>query len=93
MSLVGPRLPHEMWADHLLGKSLSEYASRYHVKAGITGWAQIHGYGNARTVDQMARKVEYDLWYVHNWSLMLDFKIIFKTVIIVGAGARSDDAP
>jgi lipopolysaccharide/colanic/teichoic acid biosynthesis glycosyltransferase len=90
MSLVGPRLQDETLSKYPLGKTLFKYASRHYLKPGITGWAQIHGYANARTVDQFARKFEYDLWYAQNWSVGLDLKIIFRTVIIIGAGAHPD---
>jgi lipopolysaccharide/colanic/teichoic acid biosynthesis glycosyltransferase len=53
------------------------------MKPGITGWAQINGYrGETRTVDQMQRRVEHDLWYINNWSLWLDLKILMKTVFL-----------
>ncbi len=75
MSLVGPR-PHAVAHDHQYGDLLSEYALRHHVKPGITGWAQVHGYrGQIVQVEQMKTRVEYDLWYINNWSLFLDLKI------------------
>lgn len=54
---------------------------RHFLKPGITGWAQIKGFrGETQTVYQMQRRVEHDLWYMENWSLMLDLKIMFLTV-------------
>ena len=55
---------------------------RQFLKPGITGWAQIKGFrGETKTLDQMQKRVEHDLWYMENWSLMLDLKIIFITVL------------
>ncbi|MOA67410.1 UDP-glucose:undecaprenyl-phosphate glucose-1-phosphate transferase [compost metagenome] len=54
---------------------------RHKVKPGITGWAQVNGYrGETDTLDKMQKRVEHDLWYIDNWSLWLDLKIIFHTV-------------
>ncbi|MNJ78353.1 UDP-glucose:undecaprenyl-phosphate glucose-1-phosphate transferase [compost metagenome] len=54
---------------------------RHKVKPGITGWAQVSGYrGETETLDKMQKRVEYDLWYIDNWSLGLDFKIILMTI-------------
>lgn len=81
MSLVGPR-PHALAHDNTYDKIIARYALRYHVKPGITGWAQASGYrGETPTVDLMERRVEHDLWYIENWSLMLDARILVKTVI------------
>lgn len=79
MSLVGPR-PHAVAHDNHFNKTLSIYAFRHHVKPGLTGWAQIHGYrGATPTITEIQRRVEYDLWYIDNWSLLLDFLIILRT--------------
>jgi undecaprenyl-phosphate galactose phosphotransferase/putative colanic acid biosynthesis UDP-glucose lipid carrier transferase len=81
MSLVGPR-PHALAHDSHYGNLLSDYAFRNHVKPGITGWAQIRGYrGETAHVEQMKARVECDLWYINNWSLILDFKIIALTCV------------
>jgi undecaprenyl-phosphate galactose phosphotransferase/putative colanic acid biosynthesis UDP-glucose lipid carrier transferase len=81
MSLVGPR-PHALAHDSYYGNLLSDYAFRNHVKPGITGWAQIRGYrGETAHVEQMKGRVECDLWYINNWSLTLDFKIIALTCV------------
>jgi Undecaprenyl-phosphate glucose phosphotransferase len=79
MSLVGPR-PHALAHDSHFGNLLSDYAFRHHVKPGITGWAQVQGYrGETARVEQMKGRVDCDLWYINNWSLALDFKIIART--------------
>ena len=83
MSLVGPR-PHATAHNDEYEKLIDNYAMRYHVKPGISGWAQVNGYrGETRSVELMAQRVEYDLWYINNWSLRLDLKIMLKSLIIV----------
>jgi Undecaprenyl-phosphate glucose phosphotransferase len=80
MSLVGPR-PHATAHDSEYQRQIAAYAFRYHVKPGITGWAQLKGYrGETRTLDLMSRRVELDLWYIENWSLWLDLKILVGTL-------------
>jgi undecaprenyl-phosphate galactose phosphotransferase/putative colanic acid biosynthesis UDP-glucose lipid carrier transferase len=79
MSLVGPR-PHALAHDDHYGDLLSEYAFRHHVKPGITGWAQVRGYrGETAQVEQMKGRVDCDIWYINNWTLTLDIKIIMMT--------------
>jgi Undecaprenyl-phosphate glucose phosphotransferase len=88
MSLVGPR-PHALSHDHEFERRISLYARRQNVKPGITGWAQIHGYrGEIDTDEKMRKRVEHDLFYIDNWSLWLDFKIILRTVFSA-AGYRN----
>jgi Undecaprenyl-phosphate glucose phosphotransferase len=80
MSLVGPR-PHALSHDREYEQRISLYARRHNVKPGITGWAQIHGYrGEIDSDDKMRKRVEHDLFYIDNWSLWLDLKIMFRTV-------------
>lgn len=79
MSLVGPR-PHALAHDDHYGDLLSDYAFRHHVKPGITGWAQVRGFrGETARVEQMKGRVDCDLWYINNWSLALDLKILMLT--------------
>jgi len=81
MSLVGPR-PHALAHDRDFALRIALYARRHNVKPGITGWAQIHGLrGETDTDEKMRRRVEHDLYYVDNWSLWLDLKIIARTVL------------
>ena len=83
MSLVGPR-PHACAHDHEYGAIIRDYVWRQHVKPGITGWAQVHGFrGETRNLDQMRRRIELDCWYIRNFSLVLDLKILFMTVTLV----------
>lgn len=80
MSLVGPR-PHALAHNHEYALKIQNYARRHNVKPGITGWAQVNGYrGITDTDDKMRDRVEYDLYYIDNWSLWLDLQILFMTV-------------
>jgi Undecaprenyl-phosphate glucose phosphotransferase len=79
MALVGPR-PHALVHNEHYGEILERYANRHQVKPGLTGWAQINGFrGETLTPDAMRARVEHDLWYIDNWSLLLDLKIIALT--------------
>jgi putative colanic acid biosysnthesis UDP-glucose lipid carrier transferase len=79
MSVVGPR-PHALQHNEMYKDLLELYMLRHRVKPGITGWAQIHGYrGETDTVDKMAKRVQFDLHYIQNWSLWMDVKIIVWT--------------
>lgn len=79
MSIVGPR-PHALAHNELYKDQVEAYMQRHRVKPGITGWAQINGWrGETDTLDKMEKRVEYDLYYIENWSLWLDLKIIFLT--------------
>ena len=79
MSLVGPR-PHAVAHDDEYSCTIDHYAFRHHVKPGITGWAQVHGFRGA-TIDPalMEKRVQLDLWYINNWSLWLDLRIMART--------------
>jgi Undecaprenyl-phosphate glucose phosphotransferase len=82
MSLVGPR-PHAASHNSEYEKLIANYAFRHHVKPGLTGWAQINGWrGETRTIEQMERRVEHDLWYINNWSPLLDLRIILQTIVV-----------
>ena len=86
MSIVGPR-PHPtgMQSDgHLLHDVLRDYASRHRVKPGLTGWAQCNGWrGETDTREKIVKRVEYDLYYIENWSVFLDLLTILKTVLLL----------
>jgi undecaprenyl-phosphate galactose phosphotransferase/putative colanic acid biosynthesis UDP-glucose lipid carrier transferase len=82
MALVGPR-PHAAAHNSEYGQIIANYAHRYHVKPGLTGWAQVNGLrGQTQTLQQMAKRVEFDLWYIDNWSPWLDFKIMLQTLFV-----------
>jgi Undecaprenyl-phosphate glucose phosphotransferase len=79
MSVIGPR-PHALAHDDQFQKIVSDYAFRHHVKPGLTGWAQCNGCrGATPTVEDVAKRVKLDLWYINNWSLLLDLQILIKT--------------
>ncbi|MCP5405480.1 MAG: undecaprenyl-phosphate glucose phosphotransferase [Pseudomonadaceae bacterium] len=83
MSLVGPR-PHVPSHNSYYEVMVDRYASRHKMKPGLTGWAQLNGLrGETDTVDKMAKRVEYDIWYVENWSLAMDLKILAFTPFVV----------
>jgi Undecaprenyl-phosphate glucose phosphotransferase len=82
MSLVGPR-PHAVAHNSEYERIVANYAYRYHMKPGITGWAQVNGFrGETSTVDLMEKRVDFDLWYVSNWSFWLDMRIVWKTLTL-----------
>jgi len=79
MSLVGPR-PHPIELNKAFKSRIPKYMLRHKVKPGITGWAQVNGFrGITDTEDKMALRIEHDLWYIQNWSLWLDIKILLQT--------------
>jgi putative colanic acid biosysnthesis UDP-glucose lipid carrier transferase len=79
MSIVGPR-PHAVAHNEHYRQQIKGYMLRHKVRPGITGWAQINGWrGETDTLEKMAKRVEHDLWYIRNWSLWLDLKIILLT--------------
>lgn len=80
MSVVGPR-PHMLQHTKQYSKLVKKYMVRHLIKPGITGWAQVTGYrGETRTLAQMEGRVRRDIWYLENWSLLLDVRIILMTV-------------
>jgi undecaprenyl-phosphate galactose phosphotransferase/putative colanic acid biosynthesis UDP-glucose lipid carrier transferase len=83
MSLVGPR-PHPVALDNEYSKLIANYAFRQHVKPGLTGWAQIKGFrGETAKLELMEERVAHDLWYVKNWSILLDLRIIIRTLFVL----------
>ncbi len=81
MSIVGPR-PHAIEHNEIYQQIIAHYTMRHRVKPGITGWAQINGWrGETDTVDKMRKRVQHDLYYIENWSLGFDLRIIFLTLI------------
>ncbi|NLP58833.1 undecaprenyl-phosphate glucose phosphotransferase [Lutibacter sp. B1] len=80
MSLVGPR-PHMLKHTDEYRVLVDKFMVRHFAKPGVTGWAQINGFrGETKTVQDMANRAEADIWYIENWSFMLDMRIIFMTV-------------
>jgi lipopolysaccharide/colanic/teichoic acid biosynthesis glycosyltransferase len=77
MSLVGPRPERPVFVEQFR-RSIPRYMERHRLKAGMTGWAQING---LRGDTSIAERTKYDLWYIENWSLLLDFKILVRTFL------------
>lgn len=89
MSIVGPR-PHAVAHNELYRKLIRGYMLRHKVKPGITGWAQVNGLrGETEDLEKMKARIEYDLYYMQNWSIWLDLWIIMRTVLVV---LRRDNA-
>jgi Undecaprenyl-phosphate glucose phosphotransferase len=83
MSLVGPR-PHPLELNEEFKSNIPKYMLRHKVKPGITGWAQVNGFrGQTETKEKMALRIEHDLWYIQNWSLWLDLKILLMTPFVM----------
>lgn len=77
MSIVGPRPERPIFVDQFKNQ-IPHYMQKHLVKAGITGWAQVNGWrGNT----SLEKRIEYDLYYIENWSLGFDLKIIFLTLL------------
>ncbi|MDH8702311.1 putative colanic acid biosynthesis UDP-glucose lipid carrier transferase [Dysgonomonadaceae bacterium PH5-43] len=89
MSVVGPR-PHMLKHTELYSSIIDKYMVRHLVKPGITGWAQVNGYrGETKNTEQMEGRVRLDVWYIENWSFLLDLKIMFVTVINMFKGEKN----
>ena len=79
MSIVGPR-PHTLKDTDEFSRVVNQYMVRHFLKPGITGWAQVNGFrGEVNSIEKLQGRVERDVWYMENWSVWLDLKIIFLT--------------
>jgi putative colanic acid biosynthesis UDP-glucose lipid carrier transferase len=86
MSVVGPR-PHMLSHTEQYSELINNFLVRHYAKPGITGWAQVNGYrGETKELADMEGRVEHDIWYIENWSFLLDVKIIWKTITKVFEG-------
>lgn len=82
MSLVGPR-PHPLALNEQYAPLIDAYLARHRVKPGITGWAQVNGLrGETEKADKMERRVHHDLYYIENWSLLFDLRILAQTLLV-----------
>jgi putative colanic acid biosynthesis UDP-glucose lipid carrier transferase len=89
MSLVGPR-PHASIHNEKYARLIDGYLGRHRVKPGITGWAQVNGLrGGIDSIEEMKRRLEHDRYYVANWSLLLDIKILLMTLPAVLRGTNA----
>jgi exopolysaccharide biosynthesis polyprenyl glycosylphosphotransferase len=82
MSIVGPR-PHMVEHDIKYSKLFMNYLKRHKCNPGLTGWAQVNGFRGSTSDEQMRKRMEYDLWYLNNWSLALDLYIMLKTFYVI----------
>jgi Undecaprenyl-phosphate glucose phosphotransferase len=81
MSIVGPR-PHALYHNDYYKESIEWFMQRHKVKPGITGWAQVNGWrGETDSLDKMKNRLDHDLYYIHNWSLLFDLKIMLLTLV------------
>ena len=86
MSVVGPR-PHLWSQNKIYGNKVKKYMVRHYVKPGITGLAQVKGFrGEIETEEDMVNRIKFDVFYIENWSLLMDVKIIIQTVINIFKG-------
>ena len=86
MSVIGPR-PHMLIHTEQYSELINNYLVRHYAKPGISGWAQVNGFrGETKELIEMKDRVDYDIWYIENWSLVLDMKIIYLTVLNVFKG-------
>lgn len=89
MSIVGPR-PHPTPLNLMSKSIVNNYSLRHLVKPGISGWAQIHGLrGSTEDPSLMQKRVDFDIWYIENWSFLLDLQIILQTVINMIKGEKN----
>ncbi len=89
MSIVGPR-PHMLKHTELYSTLIDKYMVRHLIKPGITGWAQVNGCrGETKMIEQMEQRVKMDVWYLENWSFLLDLKIVVVTIINMFQGEKN----
>jgi len=89
MSVVGPR-PHMLSHTEQYSELINNFLVRHYAKPGITGWAQVNGFrGETKELADMENRVEHDIWYIENWSFLLDLKIIWLTVFNVFRGEKN----
>ncbi|MCE7917347.1 MAG: undecaprenyl-phosphate glucose phosphotransferase [Nitrosomonas sp. PRO5] len=89
MSIVGPR-PHAVEHDHFYQQQIDTYILRHQVKPGLTGWAQVNGWrGETGEIRKMENRIRHDIYYINNWSLWFDLRIIVKTVFIILTGKNA----
>ncbi len=89
MSVVGPR-PHPVPLNMQSKDSIENYMLRHWVRPGITGWAQVNGYrGETRQPHLMKKRVEFDVWYIENWTFLLDLQIVVQTLVNMVKGDKN----
>lgn len=89
MSIIGPR-PHMLQHTELYSMLIDKFMVRHLVKPGITGWAQVNGFrGETKILDDMENRVKKDVWYLENWSFLLDLKILLRTIVNLVKGEEN----
>jgi putative colanic acid biosynthesis UDP-glucose lipid carrier transferase len=89
MSVIGPR-PHPLNMTKEYSQIINQYMVRQFLKSGITGWAQVNGFrGETKDPILMQKRVEHDIWYLENWSMWMDLKIIYKTIYNILKGEEN----
>jgi putative colanic acid biosynthesis UDP-glucose lipid carrier transferase len=89
MSVIGPR-PHMLLHTEKYSELINHYLVRHYAKPGITGWAQVNGYrGETKELVDMEGRVDHDIWYIENWSFLLDLKIIYLTIYNMISGEEN----
>lgn len=89
MSIVGPR-PHMLKHTEEFSRIIQQYMVRHFLKPGITGWAQVNGFrGEITEETQLRKRIEHDIWYMENWSVYFDMKIIYLTVRNTAKGDKN----
>ncbi|SFQ51046.1 exopolysaccharide biosynthesis polyprenyl glycosylphosphotransferase [Parafilimonas terrae] len=88
MSIAGPR-PHMLYHTEQYSNAVNHYMVRLYLKPGLTGWAQVNGFrGEIKNIQFMEQRVAHDIWYMENWSLLLDIKIMILTFIAILRGDK-----
>lgn len=89
MSVIGPR-PHPVPLNMASIETVENYMLRHIVKPGISGWAQVNGYrGETKSLDDMQKRVDHDLYYIHRWNLFFDVQIVLQTIINIFRGDQN----
>ena len=87
MSIVGPR-PHALAHDIIFEQQQDRFSQRRRVLPGLTGWAQVNGFrGETRSDNDVRNRLQYDLYYIENWSIWLDIEIMIRTCFVLFRGA------
>ena len=89
MSVIGPR-PHPVPLNMASIETVENYMLRHIVKPGISGWAQVNGYrGETKSISDMQKRVDHDLYYIHRWSIFFDIQIVLQTIINIFRGDQN----
>jgi len=89
MSIVGPR-PHMLHHTEQYSEQVHNYMVRLYLKPGLTGWAQVNGYrGEIKNIELLKSRVDHDIWYMENWSILFDIKIMFLTFMNILKGEEN----